>query len=94
MQAIDFKPFLSFSDLLSVFPFFRSVSSVDLFFLCFTFFSISGGRRQGGMTEKGASLLGKGTTVPGLAATCPWPLLLRRPKGKKMLVVGFFQVVR
>jgi hypothetical protein len=46
------------------------------------------------MTEKGASLLGKGTTVPGLAATCPWPLLLRRPKGKKMLVVGFFQVVR
>jgi len=35
MQAVDFKPFLSFSDLLSVFPLFRYVSSVDLFFSLF-----------------------------------------------------------
>jgi hypothetical protein len=46
------------------------------------------------MTEKGASLLGKGTAVAGLVAACPWPLLLRRQKGKKTLLVGFFRVVR
>ena len=54
-QAVDFKPFLSFSDLLSAFPFSRSVSSVHLFFslfhllLCFRWPAARRNDREGGV---------------------------------------------
>ena len=48
-QAVDFKPFLSFSDLLSAFPFSRSVSFVDLFFFFVSpssLFQVAGGKEE------------------------------------------------